>query len=197
MHVLCDPVVISGLNELIPYGDWRTELADIERARPDRVTPDERKAILVEAFSECLAKLGKYEYVAETTVLRPVRSPEGSTIGTLGAGSDFQSQQGRRLLAPNRALPPDGRNVRGEPVLRLLTRVTVGLAARLKGMVAECRELVIPDQTAIDCARQELVKFDREVDGDHAVIVVVKDDGGRKVADASADRRGERPEEVG
>jgi three-Cys-motif partner protein len=68
-----DPAVVSGLNELIPYGDWRTELAEAERARPGRVTPDERKAILVQAFSGCLAKLGKYEYVAETTVLRPVK----------------------------------------------------------------------------------------------------------------------------
>ena len=68
-----DAVVVSGLNELIPYGDWRTELAEAERARPGRVTPDERKTILVQAFSGCLAKLGKYEYVAETTVLRPVK----------------------------------------------------------------------------------------------------------------------------
>lgn len=68
-----DPVVVSGLNELIPYGDWRSELAEAERARPGKVTPDERKTILVQAFSGCLAKLGKYEYVAETTVLRPVK----------------------------------------------------------------------------------------------------------------------------
>src|ERR1700730_5391970 len=68
-----DAVVVSGLNELIPYGDWRNELAEAERARPGRVTPDERKTILVQAFSGCLAKLGKYEYVAETTVLRPVK----------------------------------------------------------------------------------------------------------------------------
>jgi three-Cys-motif partner protein len=68
-----DPAVVSGLNELIPYGDWRAVLAEAERARPGRVTPDERKAILVQAFSGCLAKLGKYEYVAETTVLRPVK----------------------------------------------------------------------------------------------------------------------------
>jgi len=68
-----DAVVVSGLNELIPYGDWRNELAEAERAQPGRVTPDERKTILVQAFSGCLAKLGKYEYVAETTVLRPVK----------------------------------------------------------------------------------------------------------------------------
>jgi three-Cys-motif partner protein len=68
-----DPPVVSGLNELIPYGDWRTELTKAERSRPGRVTPEERKAILVQAFSECLARLGKYEYVAETTVLRPLK----------------------------------------------------------------------------------------------------------------------------
>jgi three-Cys-motif partner protein len=68
-----EPAVVSGLNELIPYGDWRTELAEAERARPDSVTPDERKAILIQAFSGCLARLGKYTYVAETTILRPLK----------------------------------------------------------------------------------------------------------------------------
>jgi hypothetical protein len=34
-------------------------------------TPEKRKAILVQAFAECLKKLGAYDYVAETTVLRP------------------------------------------------------------------------------------------------------------------------------
>jgi len=68
-----EPVVVSGLNELIPYGDWRTQLAKAEAARPGKITPDERKAILVQAFSHSLAKLGKYNYVAETTVLRPLK----------------------------------------------------------------------------------------------------------------------------
>jgi three-Cys-motif partner protein len=65
-----DPIVVSGLNELMPYGDWRAKLEEAERVE---LGPDDRKAILVEAFSECLAKLGHFDYVAETTILRPLR----------------------------------------------------------------------------------------------------------------------------
>ena len=68
-----DPAVVSGLDELMPYGDWRAELAKAERTRPGGLTPDERKAILVEAFSKSLRQLGRYEYVAETTILRPLK----------------------------------------------------------------------------------------------------------------------------
>jgi three-Cys-motif partner protein len=68
-----DPIVVAGLNELIPYGNWRTELEKAERDQPGALTPEERKAILVQAFSQSLRQLGKYQYVAETTVLRPLR----------------------------------------------------------------------------------------------------------------------------
>lgn len=61
-----DSVTVSGLEELIPGGDWREKLDEANSA----LTPDERKVILVDAFSECLAQIGKYRYVAETTVLR-------------------------------------------------------------------------------------------------------------------------------
>ena len=66
-----DPTVIAGLEELIPFGSWRTKLNEAEQA--GNVTPDKRKAILVAAFSETLRQLGKYPYVAETTVLRPLK----------------------------------------------------------------------------------------------------------------------------
>jgi three-Cys-motif partner protein len=65
-----EPVVVAGLDELIPFGDWRTRLEESERAGGGS---DERKAILLEAFSDCLAQLGKFRYVAETTVLRPLK----------------------------------------------------------------------------------------------------------------------------
>lgn len=65
-----DSAVVTGLNELIPFGDWRQRLEAAERAGAG---PDVRKAILVDAFTECLARLGRYRYVAETTVLRPVK----------------------------------------------------------------------------------------------------------------------------
>jgi three-Cys-motif partner protein len=68
-----DPTVVMGLDELIPYGDWRSTLEAAERSRSSGLSSDERKAILVEAFSANLARLGKYEYVAETTVLRPLK----------------------------------------------------------------------------------------------------------------------------
>ena len=62
-----ESAVVAGLNELLPHGNWRSAL---EAAGP---SSEERKAILVEAFAANLAHFGKYEYVAETTVLRPVK----------------------------------------------------------------------------------------------------------------------------
>ena len=69
-----DPAVVAGLNELIPLGDWRSTLDEAEKARPDGLSSEERKAILVGAFKSNLAQFGRYEYVAETTVLRPVEN---------------------------------------------------------------------------------------------------------------------------
>ena len=68
-----DKMVIVGLDELIPFGDWRAQLEKTERTRPGGLSSDERKAILVDGFSESLRRLGKYQYVAETTILRPAR----------------------------------------------------------------------------------------------------------------------------
>jgi len=68
-----DPIVASGLTELIPYGDWKIKLDEAEHAANGRLTSDERKAILVGAFTESLARLGNYAYVAETTILRPLK----------------------------------------------------------------------------------------------------------------------------
>jgi three-Cys-motif partner protein len=68
-----DPVVVAGLNELMPYGAWKAKLDEAERSAGRPLTPEERKEILVGAFSESLARLGNYKYVAETTVLRPLK----------------------------------------------------------------------------------------------------------------------------
>jgi three-Cys-motif partner protein len=68
-----DPVVVAGLDELIPQGDWRARLAAAEASSPGGLSPDERKAVLVEAFASNLAHFGNYSYVAETTILRPVK----------------------------------------------------------------------------------------------------------------------------
>ncbi len=71
-----EPVIIGGLDELMPYGDWRAKFSEAEniaRAQNRDLTPSERKTILVDIFSMCLSQLGKYEYVAETTVLRSLK----------------------------------------------------------------------------------------------------------------------------
>jgi hypothetical protein len=64
---------VNGLNELMPYGDWKAALEDAERHARRPLTTEERKSILVGAFTESLGRLGNYQYVAETTVLRPLR----------------------------------------------------------------------------------------------------------------------------
>ena len=61
-----DPNVVSGLNELIPHGNWRAKLEKADGAAT-------RKAILVEAFHANLIHFGGYKYVAETPILRSVK----------------------------------------------------------------------------------------------------------------------------
>ena len=53
-----DPIIINGLDELIPYGDWRTKLKEAERVAQGRLGSNERKSILVGAFTESLGRLG-------------------------------------------------------------------------------------------------------------------------------------------
>lgn len=65
-----DPVVQQGVDALIPHGSWRKQLEEAER---NGATPEDRKNIIVSGFRESLATIGSYEYVAETTVLRPLR----------------------------------------------------------------------------------------------------------------------------
>jgi three-Cys-motif partner protein len=68
-----DPTVVAGLDELIPHGDWRARLAVAEASSPGDLSSDDRKSVLVEAFASNLAHFGDYSYVAETTILRPVK----------------------------------------------------------------------------------------------------------------------------
>lgn len=67
-----DATVASGLEELMPYGDFRRKLDEAEKAHPEGLGPEGRKTVLVDAFGESLARLGNYAYVAETSVLRPL-----------------------------------------------------------------------------------------------------------------------------
>jgi three-Cys-motif partner protein len=65
-----DPVIVNGLQELIPYGEWRAQLEALEVSGSS--SAEKRKQILVHAFGNSLRQLGNYRYVAETTVLRPL-----------------------------------------------------------------------------------------------------------------------------
>ncbi len=68
-----DVNIVTGLNELIPYGDWRGKITEAETQGADNLTPEARKTVVVGAFTESLGKLGNYHFVAETTVLRPLK----------------------------------------------------------------------------------------------------------------------------
>lgn len=60
------PALQDGLRELMPYGNWRAKLSG-------NLEPDERRAVLVEGFRDTLATIGRYKYVAEIPVLRPLK----------------------------------------------------------------------------------------------------------------------------
>ena len=66
------PDTVAGLDELMPYGNWRARLAEAEKNARRSLTPDERKEILITAFTENLQQIGGYQYVVPTEILRPV-----------------------------------------------------------------------------------------------------------------------------
>jgi three-Cys-motif partner protein len=68
-----DTNIVAGLNELIPQGDWRSKITKAEAQGGGNLTPEARKKVLVGAFTESLGKLGNYRFVAETTILRPLK----------------------------------------------------------------------------------------------------------------------------
>jgi len=70
---MSEPVTVAALDELMPHGNWRARLALAKKSAGRPLTPDERKEILVGAFSENLAQLGGYQYVVPTEILRPLR----------------------------------------------------------------------------------------------------------------------------
>jgi len=63
---MMDEKTSVGLNELIPFGDWRIKLQGARSAK-------ERKQVLIEAFSTSLAQNGGYDFIAETPILRPIK----------------------------------------------------------------------------------------------------------------------------
>lgn len=68
---MTDPAIVSGLDELMPFGDWRRRIQDLQISGQE--TPASRKAVLIDCFGESLTRLGNFRYVAETTVLRPLK----------------------------------------------------------------------------------------------------------------------------
>jgi three-Cys-motif partner protein len=67
------PVVIQGLDELMPGSKWQQRLSEAEAEfGQDGLSMDDRKDVLVGAFSESLKQISGYPYVAELTVLRPL-----------------------------------------------------------------------------------------------------------------------------
>jgi three-Cys-motif partner protein len=71
---MTEPVTVVGLDELMPYGNWRARLADAEKDAGRPLTPDERKEILISAFTENLAQIGRYHFVVPTEILRPSKN---------------------------------------------------------------------------------------------------------------------------
>jgi three-Cys-motif partner protein len=71
---MSEPATVAGLDELMPHGDWRARLAEAEETAGRSLTPDERKDILVGAFTVNLAQIGNYQYVVPTEILRPLKN---------------------------------------------------------------------------------------------------------------------------
>jgi hypothetical protein len=71
---MSEPNTVAGLDELMPHGNWRARLAEAERSAGRPLAPDERKDILISAFSGNLAQIGGYEYVVPTEILRPLKN---------------------------------------------------------------------------------------------------------------------------
>ena len=66
------PATVSGLDELLPIGKWRTDLRKIQDGLGDDRTTA-RKIVLIDAFRDSLRELGGYRYVADIPVMRPIR----------------------------------------------------------------------------------------------------------------------------
>lgn len=71
-----DPAISGQLDRLIPQADWRSRVRQADAAE-DALTshpvPDARKRAIVESFAEALGRVGRYRFVADVDVLRPVR----------------------------------------------------------------------------------------------------------------------------
>jgi hypothetical protein len=63
-----DPTIAPMLDRLIPSEDWRAPLRALET--DSSATPEKRKRVIVDAFSQAVSKVGGYKYVADVDVRR-------------------------------------------------------------------------------------------------------------------------------
>lgn len=68
--LMSDSAIVSGLDALVKSGNWRQRLIEVEPTAGGTIA-DRRKEILVDAFSQTLSQVGRYEFVAETPIFRP------------------------------------------------------------------------------------------------------------------------------
>ena len=68
---MSDEATVDGLNALIKIGGWRERLVSAKDQSSRRLA-DIRKEILIDAFSQTLANIGDYRFVAETPIFRPL-----------------------------------------------------------------------------------------------------------------------------
>jgi hypothetical protein len=63
---MTEAATVTGLDELMPYGNWRARLAEAEQ--------NKRKDILIRAFTENLSQIGHHRYVVPIEILRPLKN---------------------------------------------------------------------------------------------------------------------------
>ena len=73
-----DPIIAGQLDRLIPKADWRSGVRSVDERGEDtpdaaQRAPDSRKRALVEGFGEALGRVGRYRFVADVDVLRPMK----------------------------------------------------------------------------------------------------------------------------
>lgn len=64
-----NPAVLETMNRLIPGAAWRDNL---DVARAEGASPEEREAILVDAFGHALRKAGQFNFVTSLVVQKPL-----------------------------------------------------------------------------------------------------------------------------
>jgi three-Cys-motif partner protein len=92
-----DPSIRAQLDRLIPHRDWRSKICEIDQTAQNNTSQSitaahKRKMVIITEFHEALKAVGRYKFVANLDVLRPVqdktiyflvyatRKPEGIAV---------------------------------------------------------------------------------------------------------------------